>query len=634
MVMAVTGFAGPSEPGAAAVCFLEKVRAANLNLEPGGDTALAPQTSAQKRREIARRLERLGSDLGRDPLEVGAVKLDDDVAAVLVRKTGGFDSSQWQVVPVAMVRRGEEWIAAPVLASFENTDTGYSAMVRKRLATLEDWMLREQVLDLEKLREQSAERMRRKIAESLPFATLRSFTPAQAAARFLSACGQRNPPEILGLIGGLSPTLPHDWPLRLKAVDTAVAAASEVKHPWRLLMAAEVLRALVHHDEDGDRALVSIACLDPARSRPHATRPGIELVHLELSKTTDGCWRIDLPGNFLQDEENPGNVTDANPDPDLLDAFPAKLAALYPPSPQPTAEQARKNLLATLQSANPSALMRCIRLDGDSAAARKACVRAAHIWWALRDPSCVRNAVPLAIHEDASHAAAACQFFSARDPDQLDLRILYFEKQADGWLWTPEPLPETEKSLRAWTDSVQAKRWQDEWQSLILAECPKLESLPESGAPAEEDARKLIDSWLRAIRAGDVMAALRHTARLHTPESSSTLLRNLGYEMTGARRHRKIPTVTSVRRSGIWTTVSTQADPDNTALGPIYPVIATPAGPRILLEIDWVASPNRSRDFLNKTALERLRKVNVPAADALQKLFAEHHNQNTEAPEP
>ncbi|MCX6867465.1 MAG: hypothetical protein NTV46_14845 [Verrucomicrobia bacterium] len=176
IVMVVASFAGHGEPGAAAVRFLEKVRAKTLDLEPGGDTALAPQTSAQKRREIARRLERVGRDLGRDPLEVGAVNLDDDLAAVLVRKTGGFDSSQWQVVPVALVRRGEEWLAAPVPASFENSGTGYSAIVRKRLATLEDWMLREQVLDLEKLREQSAERMRRKIAESLPLATLRGFT--------------------------------------------------------------------------------------------------------------------------------------------------------------------------------------------------------------------------------------------------------------------------------------------------------------------------------------------------------------------------------------------------------------------------------------------------------------------------
>ena len=635
IAITVTTFAGPSDPGEAAVRFLEKVRANTLNLEPGGDTALTPQTSEPKRKEIARRIERMARDLGRDPLEVGPVKLDGELAAVIVRKIGGFDPTQLQVFPVALVQRDAAWVAAPVPASFANSGTGYSVTLRKRVTLLEDWMLREQVLDLENLREQSADRLRRKIAESLPPATLRAFTPVQTVERFLTACGQRNQPEILGLIGGLSTTLPNDWPQRLKAVDTAVTAASEVKHPWRLLMAAEVLRALVHHEEDGDHALVSIACLDPARSRPHAPQPAIELVHLELTKNPDTGWRIDPPPFFfLPDPENPEDVEDPELDADLRDAFPAKLAALYPPAPQSTAELARQSLLATLQSKNPSELMRCVRLDGDPAAARKACIRAAQTWWALRDPASVRNAVPLALHEDAGHAAATCQFFSARNPDQLDLRILYFEKSPDGWLWTPDPLPDTEKSLRESTDPGQTQRWQDEWQQVLLAECSVLETLPESGAPSEEEARKLIGSWLQAIRAGDVMSAVRFTARLHTPESTATLLRNLGYEMTGARRNRQIPTVTGIRRDAIWTTVATQTDPDNPALCPIYPVIATPAGPRILLEIDWVASSSRSRDFLNKTALERLQKTNAPAAAALKKLFAQHQAQNTPSPPP
>ena len=71
LVTAVAAFAGSSDPGETAVHFLEKVRTKKINLEPGGDTALSPQTSEPKRKEIARRLERLARDLGTDPLEVG-----------------------------------------------------------------------------------------------------------------------------------------------------------------------------------------------------------------------------------------------------------------------------------------------------------------------------------------------------------------------------------------------------------------------------------------------------------------------------------------------------------------------------------------------------------------------------------
>lgn len=621
--MAVSALATPGDPGATAVHFLEQVRAKNLNLEPGGDTALSPHTSTQKRREIARRLERMASDLGSDPLEVGAIKLDDDLAAVLVRKIGGFDPSRLQIFPVALVKRGAEWAAAPVPASFENSGVGYAATLRQRLTALEDWMLRERVLDLDMLRDQSAERMRRKIATSLPADTLRNFNSKQAAERFLTACGQRNLPEILGLLGGLSATLPNDWPLRLQAADTAVSAASEVTRPWRLLIAPDVLRALVHHEQDGATALVSIACLDPAGSGPHVAMPRVELVHLELSKPADGLWRIDPPAGFLQDRENPVADTDEDLDSDLLDAFPAKLAARLPPSPQPSADQLRKTLLAALQEGSLASIIRFIRLDGDPNAARQACVRAAQIWWALREPSTLRCAVPLATHEDGDMAAEACQFFSARNPDRLDLRILWFEKSADGWHWTPEPPPETAKSCREWT-ALQTNRWQDRWQQAVLTDCQVLDQLPDSGAPPEAESRKLIESWLQATRAGDVMAALRLTARLNTPDSQTILLRNLGYELTGARRNRHAPAIAGIHRGGIWTAVGTKTTPDDPPSCPLYPIIGTPAGPRILLEIDLLESASRSRDFLNKTAFDRLRKSSAAAADELKKLFAQH----------
>ena len=623
LAMVVTAFAGSSDPGEVAVHFLEKVRSKKINLDPGGDTALSPQTGEQKRKEIARRLERLARDLGTDPLEVGAIKLDDDLAAVLVRKIGGFDPSRLQVFPVALVKRGADWAAAPVPASFENSGVGYAAGLRQRLATLEDWMLREQATDLQKLRDQSAERMRRQISESLPPETLRGFTSKQAAERFLTACERRNLPEIFGLLGGLAATLPNDWPLRLKAAESAVAAAAECKYPWRLLFAAEVLRILVHHEEDGDSATLSVACLDPAGRPPRFSVPRIELVHLELSKSPEGFWCIDPPESFLQAGGISGETGNEDPDPDLLDSIPAKLAAHYPHAAQSTAEQARQVLLDTLRTGTPASLIPLIRLTGNPLAARNACVRAAQIWWSLREPADVGCALPLAWQEDGPHAAAACQFFSARNPDRLNMETLYFEKSDTGWSWTPEPRAETEKSFHQWTE-LQTDHWRNEWQNTLLTECPVLGKIPDSGAPADDESRQLIESWLKATRAGNVMAALRLTARLNLPDSPATLLRNLGYEMSGTRRNPHPPTLAGIHCGAILTAVGTQTDADNAPSFPLYPVVATPKGPRILLEIDLFASGTRSRDFLNRTALARLRKASAGAADDLINLYAEH----------
>lgn len=623
LAFTVSSLAAPNDPGVTAIDFLEKVRTRKLNLDPGADTALSPNTSEKKRREISRRLERLARDLGDAPLEVGPVKLDDDLAAVLVRKSGGFDPSELQVFPVALVRRGADWTAAPVPASFENSGIGYAVALRKRLETLQNWMLREQALDLEKLRDESTTRMRRNIETALPASTLKSFTPLQAAERFLAACGNRNLPEICGLLGGLAANLPEDWAIRLKSAQTATSSATAETPQWRMLASPDVLRIPVHHEEDDNGAMVSVVCLDPAGNPPKSSTPKPVLFHLELSKTLDGFWRIDPPPGTLANFPNPDDEADEDLDSDLLDAFPAKLAALHPPTHPSTAEQTRQALISSLLTENFASLTRLIPLDGPPKNARAHCIRAARIWWSLREPSAIRRPVLLASREDPEQAAAAFQWFSARNPDKLDLTILYFEKSARGWRWTPKPSAACEGHFRDWVD-LQAKQWPETWQATLLADSPKLDRIPENAAPAAEDSRKLVKSWFQAIRSGDVLAALRLTARLDNPDSMTTLLRNLGYEMTGSRRNKNASNITNVHQGDIWTAVGAKTDQDGKPTFPLYPVIATTAGPRILLEIDLAASGNRSRDFLNKTALERLAKSSKPAAVELKKLFSEH----------
>ncbi len=621
----VCALGNPGDPGAAAIRFLEKTRSGKINLEPGGDTALTPQTSAAKRREIARRIERLADDLGSDPLEAGPVKLDGEMAAVLIRKNDGFDPSSEQVFAIAMVKRGDAWVAAPVPASFENTGLGYSADLRQRADALQDWMLRQQVFELETLRDQSADRLRQNIEKSLPAETLRKLDSKQVAARFIDACARRSLPEILGLLGGLSANLPDDWPSRLKAA-TAALRAPEPKRPWHLLVSKNVLRVPLHHEEEEDQALVSLACLDAVGgggNRP--VTPRIELVHLEISKSADGLWCVDLPERFFQEPSGNDEPQDDSLDSDLLAAFPGKLAEVYPPAPEPTARQASEKLLGSLQTGEFPTLARLIQPGGNSG---EPCIRAARAWWALREPGGTRRLIPLAFKEDAHTAAAVCQLFSVRSPDRLDLRIFHFKKSDVGWLWTPQPQPESEEALRDW-----ANKESSDWQDRLLADCVELENLPESGAPSEAEARAVVEAWLKAIAAGDVSTALRLTARLKNPDSRTTVLRNLGYEMTGIRKNDEPPAITGVLRGGIWTAVGVRGAAKDKPAHPIYPVVSTPAGPRILIEIDLIASQNRTRDFLNRTALDRLRDL-PKAAAVLKELFQKHQTGITEAAAP
>ena len=622
LAFAMTAHAAPGDPGKVAIDFLEKVRLRKLDLAPGGDTALSAQTVDEKKRQIARRIERMASDLGSDPLEIGEIKLDENFAAVLIRKVGGFDPSRLQIFPVALVKRGAEWIVAPVPASFENAGAGYAVALRKRLELLENWMLREQVVDLEKLREQSASRMRRKIEVSLPVKDLRSYSAKEVGEHFLAACERQDQSAVLGFLGGLAAKLPDDWAARLKAVDLAFAPKSTATRPWRQLTSPEVMRVLVHHEELNNSGLITIACLDPART----TSPGprLEAIPCDLTKGPDGLWQINPPAVFLQETDESPDEWIGSLDSDHLDAFPEKWIQAHPPNPQPTAELARQALIRALGDRDLKSMLAISEFGGSSEVARKACIQSAQTWWAIHDPTAVRHAMPLAFKADESRAVGLFQFFSTRDPDRLEARAFYFEKSAAGWLWAPKPTERTLENFRVWVED-ESRGFPNQWQQTLLGNCPALTKIDGLKAPTPEAARQAVEAWLDATHRGDVTAALSLIAKLTDPRSASTALQNLGYEIIGSRHSKDMPVITGIYQGASWTAVGVKIDQGDRSTYPLYPVIQTDLGPRIVIEIDLFASGNRGREYLNRMAFERLQKFgSVAAATELRRLLSEH----------
>ncbi len=612
--------AAPSDPGKAALDFLEKVRERKINLEPGGGTALTPQTAAEKKSQIARQLDRMARDLGRDPLEIGAVKLDENYAAVLVRKTGSFDPRQLQIFPVALVKRGAEWLAAPVPASFENSGAGYAIPLKKRLERLEDWMLREQVVDLEKLREQSAGRMRKRIEVRLTEKDLRSYSAGQAVDHFLAACERKDVLAVLGFLGGLATPLPEDWPARMKAVERAMAAQVPAAQPWRILTAPEIVRLRLDSKPTGNQYSISVAYLDPAGSGTGADLPRIQTTTFGLAKSIDGLWQIDLPAHFMIPSKDPAE----EPDLDLINTFPAKWIEAHPPTPQASAELARQALISALGNATLPALFQISKLPPNPDNARYSLAEAARIWWLLHSPSVVCHAIPLGFQANESNAVAMFQFFSAREPDRLDTKVFYFENSASGWLWNPAPSAPVRESFQAWI-TAETQQWSGKWQQRLLAETPLLGNIDYSPAPAPEVARQCVQTWLDTLQHGDLPSALKLVARLDDARSSPVVLKNLGYEIASARQNTSPPEVIGIYTGKTWTAVGVKNQQDGKITFPLYPVIQTPQGPRVLAEVDLLATGNRGRDFLNRAAIQRLDGHAAPTAiTELRDLYSQH----------
>ena len=629
LALPVVALAGPREPAQVAVEFLDKVRAGKIDLEPGADTALTANTEEPKRREIARRLERNAADLDHGTLEASTTKLDDNLAAVLVRKTGGFDPNRLRVFAVALVKRGETWLPAPVLASFENSGVGYAPGLRKRLDTLETWMLEQQAIELDTIQQQANERMRQAISAALTPEELRQLEPAALARRFLDACAKHQLPVVLGLLGGLQTTLPDDWTKRLQAAEAAAAEPQTVKRPWRLLVAPEVLRTVVKQEADAHTGSFAIACLDPTGAPGNPARLPLELIELNLTKTADGLWQVNPPPAFFRDKE-PGSDKSPTPPPDdkQLARYPAALRQSIPLQPLPTPQAALTALKQALHAPTLEPLVAMLDLDGDKKTARLGCSRAASGWGALHDPTCIRHPLELGFFETDSVAVASFQYFSMREPDRLDVHVFFLEKEDAGWhlLAGLQPDERAEGNLLAaktWAEG-EPKRRADTWRTSCLSSSTKVAAALPDNAPTEAAARTLVTSWLAAVAAGNVADALALTAWLDPETSPARVLRNLSYEMNGARKTKSAATILGVAHGHTWTSVAVRTHTGDQQSLPLYPVISTPAGPKILIEVDWFANAERGRDFLNKTALSHLRNQVSPAiADELHDLFTQ-----------
>lgn len=620
LVITAAAPAASSDPAKAALDFLEKVRERTINLEPGGDTALSSQTAPEKKSQIMRHLDRMARDLGRDPLEIGEIKLDGNFAAVLVHKSGGFDPRQLLVFPVALVKHNAEWSAAPVPASFENTGVSYATALKKRIENLEDWMLREQIVELEKLRERSAGRLRKRIESSLTENDLRSYDASQVADHFLAACEKKDIPAVLGFLGGLANPLPDDWPIRLKAVDRAMATQVPATHPWRQLIAPEVVRLRIDPKLSGTRNSITIAYLDPAGNAKDTERPRIQATTFGLTKSKDGLWQIDLPAHFL----TPAQALPDDPSLDLINTFPAKWTEAHPPTPQASAMLAQQSLLSALQDTTLLALLKISKLPPQPDHARYSLTEAARIWWLLHAPSVVCHAMPLGFLANESQAVAVFGFFSAREPDRLDTQVFYLEKSALGWLWNPSPSPALRDPFQEWISS-ETKKGSGKWQQTLLAESLVVEKPGELPPPAPEDARRCLGAWLDTIQRRDLPAALKLTARLDQAQSTSAVFKNLGYEIASSRENTSPPEITRIYSGKNWTAVGVKFQQQGKLSFPLYPVIQTSQGLRVLAEVDLLAAGNRGRDFLNRAAIQRLNEhASLDAIAELRKLFSQH----------
>jgi len=597
-----------ADPAASAIEHLQRIIEGEVNLDAGTDTAISPHVGLGKKNQIREWLGRMANDLKGGELEVGKTRIDDNLAGVIIHKREGYDPDKIAAFAVALVRSGEHWMPAPVTASFENTGITLDFEMRKRAAELERWMLRERTRALDTLRDRQIELMRQDISTAITREELANMDVAGVSAAFLHAVRERDRLRMLGLLGGLSDPLPRDWSTRLQAGDFAASAGEETPKAWRILASKAVPRAIVWEESSARDGLFTIGFIDPAGEVPRGGVPGVGLFHIDMERDSGGAWRINLPAAFTETVSQKPEDPDSPFDTELINAFPKSLRKIHPAAPQESAEALWEMMRQAMSAASPDELLRLLLLPQESPEqARQALGRATRFWWQLRFANGGRTIMPLAFHQHGDQAMAMVQLFAFREPERTDIRIFHMVRIADGWLWQSttlrkDPIHPISEELAEWRNT-QEGHWRNNWVNAILEPTAKIQTLEPQSPVDPEVAVSTVRHLLEAIKAEDVTASLANSAVLDDPEGHARLLRNLGHELS--IQVTEIDGDVITRTGKHWTVVCYRRRDDVNPGMALMPVVSTPEGPRVLMELDLFVG-TRQREFLNNVALERL----------------------------
>lgn len=639
LLFAGAASAAPSGPGSgansnpvsdAAVSYLRDVAAGKVDGDPTRNTALSKDLGRERLTEIRRQLARLRGRLRPADLVPLADKEDGDLAAVLVSQVSGHDASTIQVHAVAMIQRAGKWLPAPLPASFESTGISFEPGLLPRARALEDWMLRTSSSQLVSLRENAFSVLQGEMKRSVPLEVLQKGQPEELVRRLLDACGRSDLPATLALFGGLENVPPTDWDETVRIVRQALDRPEKTHPVWRMLCAPEPLRAMVSAEQTTRDGMISLVVLDPGTARVSRIRP--RTLHLPLVHGESGLWRFRLSDLLREANPDPRREEEmmeqeAAMDENLIARFPQKLREAIPAAPAAGARPALEALSAALRAPSLATLVPLLDLEGEAANANESLTRMAILWDEFHSTRDRRGPLTLDFQEQEADACAIFQCFSATKPVDANFATLFFHRGEDGWLVNPAISEaaalsiidnESGAPLAAWLKDAR-ERLTDDWSGGVL---PRFKGPAADQAPTEEDARRIAAAWHAARDSGDPAALFAASASFDDEDGPTRALRNLGHELLS----RGQGAILAVQRGRFWTAVSMRVEETGGDFRyPLTVLATTPAGPRVIAEIDLRDSSDRTREYLNRTTFDRVTGLlGAPAGEELRQNYEKH----------
>lgn len=611
LTLVATRAAGEDTPSAAATAFLRQLR----EIPQTGDfdatqlTAMTPGTTRAKRTLIEANLRRLAAPMAGTDLSVEEEKTDGPLAAVIVSQTAGFEPDRVQVHAIALIRRDDTWLPAPVPGSFENLGITYLPDLAPRAGKLEAWMRERRAHHLEDIRRNLRSDFLARIRKSAPAAIYPEATPAELLDAFVDAWESRDFPATLACLGGLEDPLPGDWQDTLALVTSAWSRETPTYAYIPIARPGTVRHVFDTHPEEADRRThLVLGIFTPTAA--HKGLDALRVLDFTFATSPAGRPRLLLPDWLIT---NSPRARGADPTPAEADAFARSLLKSTESTPADSPEALADQFFGHL-SGFPALLALSASENANFASLIQ--LAAPFALFAIDDRLPTRlDLAPL----DDTHSLLAWQPIDAAKPEIDPTRIgfLTLLKTDAGWLVDPAPNPSLADARRREILTVPPKSWP---ARLGLAATPD----PLLPAPAETEVRTTAEFWIAALTDRDLPAITSHAAAFPDDEGTEAFTRYLGGELPSGCSL----SLLGIHRTDHWAAASIRHQPSEAKDPPtflLHPIIATPQGPRVMAEAILYNPDSRPRRFLNDRVWNRLAKK-LPAAtvDELRTLLEAH----------
>ena len=629
LVGLVSGF-GPglicaSEPGDAALAFLNALRDDERSpAELLEESEISPHTGEIRRAAISQRLGRLGRYL-RDnhyELKIAEEKRDGDLAAVVLAAVSRHDPLEVDVMTMGLrERRGEGWGVAPVPGSFDNVDFGYDEGLERRAGVLEFWMGAERLARLRILEDEVLAVLRKRMSEAEPRISRATANPVRLVEAFVKACREKDLAAAMVLMGQFEGELTEE-DRRLQRVMSLGLQGLDRRGYWHVLTRRDVVRVAVQ-EEGGDDldAEVTLLTFDPRRGRPVSL---VRFVLLYVGKR----WTIELPNGLrLSDEDR---VTfqrallrdqDYEEDNAMRNRFEEEFEKRHQPLRAGTLKEAGEQVGKILRGGSLEDLFRFVYRSEDlSESERRTAYRNLGAFWNEfhQNDTAASDGRLLEVFQHEDTGVLVFQLISTAQIERLNLTPLLLIRDDTGWAISPgvttngnfEKMEEAKQERQTEVH----RRFEEQKEELVRRATADLQNRfvkagpPEGAIVEREEAEQLVRKFRSLLREGKLLESFACGALLDPEKGVWDALKSMSYEYRGTKQATAADREVHVQAGRSWAAVSLRVDsgqggaPDY----PMYLVVATREGPRIVVDIGLRLATNKGREVLNGRVWKRV----------------------------